>query len=194
MHSGQDGKDNSSFLPLELAEAGVAISFPLPLEENVTQEASNDFVGQSIPRYFVRTPLGVSADLPLTHQTAEVLAYVLLYNIALAWHLKGMDTCDGKQKHHALGRAREFYAFSKSIASGGRVVINDTLYMALVNNSGHVHFELGETEEANQCFQALLEAIMLMVERSERQEQDLDGFISNIVPIVLRQEESAPGA
>jgi hypothetical protein len=148
----------------------------------------------SAPSHFVEYPLEIPRDVPLSGQTGEVLSYVVIYNLALAWHLWGHGTSHTNQRHVFLDKALNLYGLANGIMRNGRMKAGPSHYMALVNNTGHAHFCLGDSERANACFQLLLETLMCVVDQGNQCTCEfLDGIVSNVVSLIL-EDQSAPAA
>jgi hypothetical protein len=66
--------------------------------------------------------------------------------------------------------------------------------MAIANNLGQIHTALGDEEKSRQCFQHLLSSIMFLNQSGDRDSvEQMDGFIANIMPLIL-MGSSAPAA
>lgn len=149
---------------------------------------------ESTSANFVIYPLDFPRDLSLSGQTGEVLSYVVIYNLALAWHLWGHKTPQTNERHMFLEKALNLYRLADGIMRNGRMKAGPSLYMALVNNMGNVYFCLGNTERANACFQLVLETMMCVLDQGNQCTCEfLDGLVSNVVPLIL-EDQSAPAA
>lgn len=186
MRNGLENGDED-FVPLDLSRSGARFSTCPSIISSFREH-------ENIPCHFVECPLEVPKDLPLSTQTGEMLSYIAIYNLALAWHLWGYKTFCLDEKRLFLGKALSLYRLAHGIMSSGGTKAGPSHYMALVCNTGHANYCLGNTERANACFQLLLETLMCVVDQgSQCACEFLDGFISNIVSLVLA-EQSAPAA
>jgi hypothetical protein len=179
---------DESSLPLDLCTSGARfLSCP-------AIAPSSGIRIESVSNHFVECPLEIPRDLSLTSQTGEVLSCVVIYNLALAWHMWGYKTSHTKEKNLFLSKALNLYRLAHGIMCNGRMRAYPSHYMALVNNTGHAHFCLGNTEKANACFQLLLETLMCVVDQgSQCTCEFLDKFVSNVATLIL-EDKSAPAA
>ncbi|KAG7353172.1 hypothetical protein IV203_009221 [Nitzschia inconspicua] len=182
----EDFTEDDSFVPLDLSKSGVRFSscnsaMTLPPYEC-----------EQLPKHFVPSPLEATNDLPLNTRTGEVLSYIVMYNLALTWHLWGLSTSKVEDKEAFLLKALNLYRLAHEVISGGRMNVGLCHYMTLVCNTGHIHFCLGSEEKANACFQLLLQSLMFVVDQgSQCVCEFFDGFICNIVPLVLEERGAA---
>jgi hypothetical protein len=146
-------------------------------------------------RFVARSPLCIDPETSLNPQTAEILSYTCLYNFALACHVRALSIRnDGPKRERFLDKALYLYGFAQSILFASHVHdVNLFSHMALVCNIGHVHYLLENSEQSEIYLQLLLESVMCAVERGENADI-LQGFISNVVPLILDDPKTAPGA
>ena len=64
---------------------------------------------------------------------------------------------------------------------GSNRVLDVTHTLALLNNSGHIHRELGHDHDARRCFQHLLSSLMVVVDSGDVATlvDQMDGFFSS---------------
>jgi hypothetical protein len=181
-------EDLEGSFPLNLYSSGVKfLSCP-------SIDPSSCERNESPSAHFVIYPLEFPRDLSLSGQTGEVLSYVVIYNLALAWHLWGHKTPQINERHMFMDKALNLYRLADGIMRNGRMKACPSLYMALVNNMGHAYFCLDNSERANACFQLLLETLMCVVDQGIQCTCEfLDGLFSNVVPLIL-EDQSAPAA
>lgn len=189
MRNGFENMDaTGQFVPLDLSRSGAKFS------RQVSGVSSHTPGLENAPPRFVQSPLEVPQDLPVTPQTGEVLSYIVVYNLALSWHLWGMKVPSSEEQTLFLTKALNLYRLSHRIMCSGRVNVGTSHYMALVCNTGNAYLSLGSAERADACFQLLLETLMCVVDQGNQCTCEfLDGFIWNIAPLVL-EEQSAPAA
>jgi tetratricopeptide (TPR) repeat protein len=71
---------------------------------------------------------------------------VLLYNMGLAYQLLGME--DLRSQHCNLKKAMKAYRMAAAIA-------NDLLFLAVLNNMGHIYSQFCDTQESQRCLDFL---------------------------------------
>lgn len=119
------------------------------------------------------------------------MSYVLLYNLALSHHLSGLG--NGSLKR--LQKAQSLYELAYTVQMTEELQLSVMQTMAIVNNLGHLHTILGSEEKSEQCFQHLLSTIMFVNDCGEQEAvQQMEGFIANVMPLILKQTASAPAA
>jgi hypothetical protein len=131
----------------------------------------------------------VSLDLYI-HQ--ETLSFVLLYNLALAYHLRGLT--DRLSRNAYLSTALTLYEHAHAMLTIDEGMDVSSLHiMAIASNLGHVHALLGHKRRANVCFQHLLSVILYVVDCGEgtSKELNLEGFFCNIMPIIATKVTAA---
>jgi hypothetical protein len=131
----------------------------------------------------------LSLDLSI-HQ--ETLSFVLLYNLALAYHLRGLK--DRLLRNVHLSTALTLYEHAHAMLTIDEGMDVSSLHiMAIASNLGHVHALLGHERRANICFQHLLSVILYVVDCGEGTSNDLklDGFFCNIMPMIASKVTAA---
>lgn len=124
----------------------------------------------------------------LCHKTYASLAYILLYNLALAHHLQAVDGTDGggKSSQAILKKSLCLYQAAHSVEMKERIPLTIMQTMAIVNNVGHIHSAMQNANMANECFHRLLSAIMIIKDRGDEDSiQQLDGFLVNVTHLIL---------
>jgi hypothetical protein len=168
----------------------------------------------SNPLYFSSFPTSTDwGDIELH----ERCSFVLLYNLALAHHLSGLEmtTDDSHLQRDRLCKALALYEVVYALPMNDDHDMLMLQSMAVVNNMGHIHNTLGADEIARQCFQHVLSTIVyLNVHRSnaivssntpssplsslqsvnDEINQHLDGFLANVINLILHLHPSAPAA
>lgn len=188
MRNGLENDDEVSFASLDLCRSGARFSSCAPFISPVPPGHEN------AAKYFVNCPLEVSKDLPLTTQTGETLSFIVVYNLALAWHLWGLEASEIEEKQLFLRKALNLYRLAHGIIINGRMTVKPSHFMALVSNTGHAHICLGDIDRANACFHLLLGTLMCVVDQGGQHACEfLDGFIFNVASLIL-EEQTAPAA
>jgi hypothetical protein len=131
----------------------------------------------------------ISLDLYM-HQ--ETLSFVLLYNLALAYHLRGVK--EKLLRKVYLSTAVSLYEHAHAMLTIDEGMDLSSLHvMAIASNLGHVHALLGHKKRADICFQHLLSVILYVVDCGEgtSKELKLDGFFCNIMPLIATKTTAA---
>ena len=119
----------------------------------------------------------------------------IMFNLALAHHLSGMETSE-VSRIGKLRKALRLYEYAYSIQMQEDVQLQITYTLGMVNNLGHIQEHLGEVQKAQQCFQHLLSTLMYVIESGEEgsDEGQWDVFFHNITHLVLRESALAAAA
>ena len=132
-------------------------------------------------------------------ETWELLSYVVLYNMALTCHLKGMEEQGNPSiRNRFLLSSATLYKQARTILesrSGFEVSILHEL--AISSNLGHIYLTLGDEDEAKLYFEHLLSVILCVVDCGGDDtiaDTTLDGFFYNITPLILSSCQSAAAA
>jgi hypothetical protein len=119
-------------------------------------------------------------------------SFILLYNLALAHHLRAVTE---PKPNKRLKRAMQLYeiAYTMQLQDLDLSVLQ---VMAISNNLGHIHTILRNETKSRQCFEHLLQSILLCQHPQEEDELvvSLDGFLTNVMPFMLTGLASAPAA
>jgi tetratricopeptide (TPR) repeat protein len=106
----------------------------------------------------IASPTAYSPDVFVN---STVVSSIIIFNLAVVYHLEGLEECDGKSAR--LGKARLLYNKSDlllkdagvPLSSTGNPVV-DMLSMALFNNLAQASYELGSYDESRICFDNLI--------------------------------------
>jgi hypothetical protein len=128
------------------------------------------------------TPCAYSSD-PLINAT--VVSSIILFNLALVYHLKGLEGSDNIS-HSRLISAKSLYmksralldeaGFSSTCSSGLPVV--DILTMAIFNNLGQIAFILVDYEQSQTFFDSLV--VFCSTVRPQDHQEDNDGALLDL--------------
>jgi len=143
--------------------------------------------------FIFRSPIIVPSNTaqPTCFNYYVKLSYVLLYNLALSHHLSALS--DGSTKK--LQKAISLYELAYTIMTTEDISLSVLQTMAIVNNLGMIHSTLGAQNKSQQCFQHLLSAIMIVNDSGERDPvNQMEGFIMNVMPLILGRSRVAPAA
>ena len=150
---------------------------------------SNKFEDQEAgdqPFVFTR-PIFISEDTveeELSSSCLVALSFIQLYNLALCHHLCALRTEDGSRTK--LLKALSLYELAYRLQRDEDVEATVLQQMAIVNNVGSIHSALQQVECSRQCFENLLSTIMFVKDCGEADSvQDMDGFLSNTLPLII---------
>eukprot|EP00977_Amphora_coffeiformis_P012502 scaffold3079_cov174-Amphora_coffeaeformis.AAC.13 len=120
------------------------------------------------------------------------LSFIQLYNLALSHHLCALQRSNPEP---FLRKALSLYELAYTIHVSEDVELTILQSMAIVNNLGHLHKQLDNIEKSQQCFENLLTTLMFVKDCGEQDcHQLLDGFLSNVMPLILCGSKPAPAA
>jgi hypothetical protein len=146
------------------------------------------------------------------------LAVVIIFNMALSHHLLGRSMItlvnDSRFDHSPektlewkrigmaeLKRAFALYSLSCRIQVRERVVVDEILSMAHLNNLGWIHATFGNTQTCTAIFERLLSNLVLYTEFSRcrpnrllRMTRRLSGFHKNTVQVIFGKSVVASAA
>lgn len=142
-----------------------------------------------------RDPIYMTCHLPRAElERCELLSYVILYNLALSYHLRAMDEEEENLQVACLEKALTLYEHAHHILSSQEIDVSLLHTMAIASNLGHIHHVIGDERRAEMCFQHLLSTILYIVDCGEGGKIEcLDGFFRNVMPLIC-QPSSAPAA
>jgi hypothetical protein len=136
----------------------------------------------------------------------ERLAYVLVYNLALAHHCMAMSyavasdlTQEQRQEAKSVQR-KALILYEKSHCLLSRASQNwdaSVLHsLAILCNLGHLHHAMGDEEQSEACYQNLLSTIFFIIDSRAGSaapqcgdvltEALLDGFFCNVMPLLQK--------
>jgi hypothetical protein len=128
-------------------------------------------------------------------QTYEQLSYVVLYNLALAHHLRAMEEDCKRLRNARLQQALCLYEHAHQILLNQEIEVSALHNMAIASNLGHIHRFLGDESRAQLCFQHLLSTLLYIVDCGAGDKlKSLDGFFCNVMPLIVGMASSAPAA
>ena len=135
--------------------------------------------------YVFRRPISLSHQVLQSHKSIEYLSYVLIFNLALAQHLKCIDNdlTAGLQKAIAL------YQYAQKLLVTHDLDVSLLHTLAISNNLGHAHYSMNNESSAKVCFERLLMVIMYITESGDSGKElarnlPLDGFFRNVMPLL----------
>jgi hypothetical protein len=128
-----------------------------------------------------------------TESEDDLMSYILLFNIALAYHLWALEEGRAQPNVRRLKKAIQFYELSFSIqVDVGHLSM--TQILALVNNCASIYRQLNRRQRAEKFYRHMLSTLMTMVEVGATSEvEQLNGFLHNACRLIL-QDVAAPAA
>jgi len=175
-----------------------------PLQDDFHFADSQNYVAAqkkaSADEHFIfRSPIVVPGNSmqPTSFQYYVKLSYVLLYNLALSHHLSALAqaTTNGLTPNKKLQKAIALYELAYTIQMTEDIQLSVLQTMAIVNNLGQIHTALGSKEKSQQCFQHLLSTIMFVNDCGDHDAvQQMDGFMGNVMELILKTSNAAPAA
>jgi hypothetical protein len=123
----------------------------------------------------------------------------IMFNLALAHHLKGLQG-DEEDRSKSLPVSKRLYELSFQMQAQ-EAQSNLVLMAALLNNLSLVHKDLNNQRKEEQCQQLLLSALLLVVDlggvghvAATGSQSDLEGFMGNVVHLIIAESPVAPAA
>jgi hypothetical protein len=129
--------------------------------------------------------------MPLnSSKSCERIAYVIVFNMALASHLKAMLAYKGSRKNSAvlLLQALKLYANAHALLMSGTFDVSALHNLAIMCNVGHLHKVMGNKEQSDSCYQTLLTTILYLLYSAPdgwcQNTMLLDGIFSNALHLI----------
>eukprot|EP00980_Cylindrotheca_fusiformis_P021257 scaffold8177_cov106-Cylindrotheca_fusiformis.AAC.9 len=127
------------------------------LHQLILQTANYRAEQQEDAQYTYTQPVCIPLDiLDITENAAAVVSSVVILNLALALHMKAVETTDNAARDSRLRKALSLYRLVLDF--NGRCSV---VRMIVLNNTGLIHFMLRERERGEKCFAVLLAIWML---------------------------------
>jgi hypothetical protein len=122
-------------------------------------------------------------------------AFMMMFNMALAYHLAAIESGRGPSPH--FKSALDLYELAYALHLHEDLEVPLIYSCAIVNNIAQVQRSMDDDETANMCFNHLISIIMLIVEGSEGVDnfsEALAGFFYNVSCLILKESLTAPAA
>jgi hypothetical protein len=150
--------------------------------------------GRISSKSMFRDPMHLSSstvsDCQIEH--CEKLSCVIIYNLALAHHLRAMEEQSEQSRQSRLRKALTLYEHAHHILVSQEIDVSLLHSMAIACNLGHIHHMTGNEPVSQMYFQHLLSAILCVVDCGEGG-KPLDGFVRNVMELIVFFS-SAPAA
>lgn len=179
-----DTRTPSLIAPFSVESINPFVKAPYP------EQLSNH--SQHIQRLVFRRPMFIrqGADpLPVTVETLETISYVAVFNLALAWQLRGLSATNQASQDTMLSKALSLYEHAIKIFRNGHVRGEPVHYMAVLCNMGTIHSCANDVEKSIACQNQLLSAVMCCIESrysgGPQWDGILEGFLLNVMPTLM---------
>jgi hypothetical protein len=123
----------------------------------------------------------------------SMISCIVIFNLALVYHLSVLDeTVD--DSNSTLIKAWKLYEMAISVKRSELMDNDVMLILAVTNNLGLLHRQLGDETGATQCFEMVLATLMYLADhREEGNLLPLDGFFMN-TSFLVSKTPLAPAA
>jgi hypothetical protein len=140
------------------------------------------------PLLLFHSPIG-----PPAYTVVELCT--IIFNMSLSYHLQGI-AAHKVDRGVLLEKARVLYEKTVQLQMAEQVQIGIFHNMCLVNNLAMIHTALDNEGKSRECLGCVLSDILYLLECGGNEEacHELDGFIDNTMPLILRDSARAPAA
>jgi hypothetical protein len=166
---------------------GVSDSFGQDETYNAAADLNQDFV--------YRHPIFITSESDCENEA--VLIVILVFNMALSFHLTAMDLDDDDAKRPLILKGAErLYKLGYSMqVEESNVELSLTYSMAIVNNWAQVSKELNKELQSERLFKNVVRFLMVIIDSGATDEIDeMDGFMGNASKMILRDCSFAAAA
>jgi hypothetical protein len=175
------------------------------LETTKAACSSPQYSSSCVDEYIYQRPIRV----PLASSHADdfqcAVAFILIFNLALAHHTAGLDEDrDWTTRQAELKKALRFYSLAHQSLEqqdqGNEASAQVFFLLALTNNKGQICKVLGETDNARAFFEYLLETLVYLNdcewewESSNDRHSLLKGFYQSTLHLILTKSHTAEAA
>jgi hypothetical protein len=124
-----------------------------------------------------------SEDMRSDDDASTVLAIAVVFNLALAHHLIGIERGSDSR---SLGKAIKLYEYAFFLARSHGVDNGCVLFhMSIMNNLSQLSRALGHEEQAGKCFQQLLSMLMYLLDCSDGGASQYADFLANVSYLIV---------
>jgi hypothetical protein len=115
------------------------------------------------------------------------LSFAILYNLALAHHLRALEGDMSVGSFKVLRKAASMYNLAVAIHQNGDVRLTPLQAMAIANNMGQAYARLGCTDASTTCFTYLASLVLGANGGGDRREDEArEGFVGNVLRFLLK--------
>ncbi len=168
--------------------SSVSVDLPQSNAETDYLSTSPDNSFQFYDRPFVLTSSSVNEKVHDSAMTA-----ILLYNMALTYHMKALRTCATKELYRAL----KLYRMSFDVLQDNSNIscdMVDLLLLALINNMGFIHSEFYDWDKMKNSHEVLHSLFMAACDISSSLEAKDCNFFSYVLSAHYQISSASPAA
>jgi tetratricopeptide (TPR) repeat protein len=165
-------------------EASVVLSH-CSLDEMMSKNAACVTKGSDTNSGFVhRRSIHVQEDKLPRNAHSVVIAVAIVFNLALAHHLTGIENGSNPV---LLQKAVKLYEHAQTLAQTEHSIRDDSVlfHLAIINNLGQLYKELKRNMLAGKCFHQLLSMLMYLLDCSEDDASSYEEFFSNVSHLIF---------
>jgi tetratricopeptide (TPR) repeat protein len=157
------------------------------MSRNITRDTQEGSYTNS--GFVHRRSIHVQQDTLCNARCSFVIAVAILFNLALAHHLTGVEK---SRNPVLLQKAVKLYEHAHKLVRGTQGVGKDSVlfHLAVINNLGQLHKELKQDVLAEKCFHQLLSLLMYLLDSSREEQGTLlsssyEEFLSNVYHLII---------
>lgn len=150
--------------------------------------------------------------IPKHHNMGSTCFFIIMFNLALATHLKALNSTAETNKKEVIQAAMNLYELifeywsrlqaDSNVTRAKHIASNSLRFMMILfNNMGQMYRMVNQVDKQKQCLQTLLSMVMITVEWNTRTtgtnqitenqtgnnnqdtfQQSIDGFLMNVMP------------
>jgi tetratricopeptide (TPR) repeat protein len=124
----------------------------------------------------------IPEDQPSNGSSNVVVATAIVFNLALAHQLAGIERCS----HSSLRKAAKLYEYALHLAETHGLANECILFhLSILNNLGHIYKELNQEAISETCFMQLLSMLMYLLDYSEEYASNYGAFFCNVSHLIF---------
>ncbi|CAB9512226.1 expressed unknown protein [Seminavis robusta] len=141
-----------------------------------------------------RTTMLMEEDTDTCLDSLVRFSFSLLFNLAVAMHIGGLDTPNMEVAERRVKKSLVFYELAYNMMQDERIHgLTET--MAIINNIAQVHRVLGNPPKAHQCYEKLLSIMVYVTDcGGQLSVHQFDRFYENVLPALLPRAPVAQAA
>ncbi len=135
------------------------------------------------------------SSLPCSHGSMIIYSTIIIFNLALAFHLSALSVSHRKRGAASLRKALQLYGLALTLQEKEQVKGNLFFTLAAVNNMGVIQRLLGESEKkTHEYFEYVLSNLLPLFACGEQATSPLTAFLHNAISVLNAGSSSAPAA
>jgi len=135
-------------------------------------------------QFIYHQPIHIPAKSALSYTEGIMVSCMIIFNLAIAYHLQGLQEKDAKDITTSMVRALKLYELSFNLQREQQLDNNILFTLAIVSNLGVLHQQLQDQDSSTKCFEHVLSTLMYLTDCGEASKRYLDGFFVNVTKIV----------